>query len=133
MKASGLDKKELRNFGLLTGSITGILFGIVLPLLLSLNYPLWPWCIMAVLSGTALILPVVLSPVYNIWMKIGNVLSWINTRIILGIVFFAVFTPVALLLKILGKDPMRCKNDDKATSYRINSIVQNKHHMEKPF
>jgi len=127
------DKKELRNFGLVTGPITAVLFGVALPWLFSFNYPLWPWYIMVVLVGMALLTPLSLALVYLTWMKIGHVIGWINTRIILGIVFYVVFAPVALLLKILGKDAMRCKIDKQLKSYRIDSIEQNKNHMEKPF
>ena len=47
-------------------------------------------------------------------MKIGHVLGWINTRIILGMVSFIMFAPVALVLRLLGKDPMQRRLDTTA-------------------
>lgn len=39
-------------------------------------------------------------------MKFAHILGWVNTRIILTLVYFLVFTPVALIFKLIGKDPM---------------------------
>ena len=39
---------------------------------------------------------------------LGNILSWINSRLILGIVF-AILQPIALIMKIFGYDPLRKK------------------------
>jgi hypothetical protein len=71
--------------------------------------------------------------VFYLWMKLGQVLGWINTRIILGLVFFILFAPVALLLRILGKDPLHRKLDDKASTYRVDSEKLPRERMEKPF
>lgn len=39
-------------------------------------------------------------------MKFAHVLGWINTRIILSIVYFFIFTPLALIFRLMGKDPL---------------------------
>lgn len=39
-------------------------------------------------------------------MKFAHALGWVNTRIILSLVYFIIFTPMALFFKIIGKDPM---------------------------
>lgn len=41
---------------------------------------------------------------YALWMKFALVLSWVNTRLILFFLFYLVFTPIGLILKLLGKD-----------------------------
>jgi hypothetical protein len=66
-------------------------------------------------------------------MKIGHVLGWINTRIILGIVFFVLFTPLALLFRVFGRDPMERKLDGSMSSYRKPSHHLPRERMEKPF
>jgi len=66
-------------------------------------------------------------------MKIGLVLGWINTRIILGLVFFVIFAPVALLIKLLGKDMLKQRLDASATSYRVASEQTSRDRMEKPY
>jgi len=74
-----------------------------------------------------------LTPVYHLWMKIGHVLGWINTRIILGLVFFVIFAPVALVFKILRKDTLKQRLDASASSYRIASEQPPRDRMEKPY
>jgi len=48
---------------------------------------------------------------YRIWLKIGEVLGWIWTRILLTIIFFVVIGPISLLMKLFGKDPLKFKFD----------------------
>ena len=45
----------------------------------------------------ALVWPRSLTQVYRLWMTVGEVLGWINTRIILGVLFYLLFTPMGLL------------------------------------
>ena len=132
-KTPELSTQELRKFGFTTGAIVAILFGILLPWLFTHGYPYWPWILAGVLGLWALIAPATLKPVYNGWMKVGHVLGWINTRIILGLMFYTVFFVVGLVLKILGKDPMSRKIDKSAESYRVPSHAHNKDHVERPF
>ncbi len=128
-----LDEAGLRRFGLVTGSIVVGLFGIVLPWLFDFNYPKWAWYMGGGLAAVALVLPIALNPVYHGWMRFGAVLGWINTRIILGAVFYIVFTPVAVIMKIIGNDPMKREIDHDSRSYRKLSLNQPKEQMENPY
>ncbi len=67
-----LDKKGLREFGLLTGAIIALLFGLILPLLWGHNLPLVPWTIAGVLVSLAWFIPNSLSPIYQGWMRVRN-------------------------------------------------------------
>ena len=44
---------------------------------------------------------------YKVWMKIGYLLGWFNSRIILSIIFFLILQPIALIMKLTGYDPLR--------------------------
>ncbi len=129
-----LDKQGLRKFGFITGAIVVVLFGLLLPWLFGIKWPLWPWYLAGALWALAIVIPVALNPIYHVWMRFGLVLGWINTRIILGIVFYVVFTPFALILKLMGKDPMSRKYIENIKSYRV---LSNKHesreHMGRPY
>ena len=59
----------------------------------------------------------VLRPLYLAWMKFAIVLGWINTRLLLGIFFYLVLTPIGLVLKLSGKDLLDRKIDRQAVSY----------------
>lgn len=128
-----LSNQDLRKFGLLTGFIFSALFGVLLPWLFTHPTPYWPWILGSTLAVWALLHPRSLSPVYNLWMKIGHVLGWINTRIILAIMFYLLFLPIAIIMKIFGKDPLHKKLDRNLSSYRTETTPQPKEHIEKPF
>lgn len=129
-----LDKNGLRKFGLITGSIIVLLFAIFFPWVFDATaMPIWPWALAGLLWLPALVMPAVLRPVYTIWMKVGHVLGWVNTRIILGILFYAIILPMGLIMRLFGKDPMARKYDRSATSYRVKSISETKDRLEKPF
>lgn len=133
IESKKLDNKTLRDFGLITGSILVGLFGLLFPWIFEHNFPIWPWIIAAILWVWALLLPATLNPVYRGWMAIGHVLGWINTRIILAIMFYIIFLPVGLLLKILGKDPMARKLIKSQGTYRVIHPPHNKDHVERPY
>jgi hypothetical protein len=58
-----------------------------------------------VLAG--LILPAQLGPVYRAWMKLALAISKVTTPIFMGIIFFLVITPAALLARLFGHRPLR--------------------------
>jgi len=133
IESKKLDNKTLREFGLITGSILVGLFGLLLPWIFEHNFPKWPWIIAGILWVWALLLPATLNPVYRGWMAVGHVLGWINTRIILGIMFYIIFLPVGLLLKMFGKDPMARKIIKSQESYRVIHSIPKKNHVERPY
>lgn len=99
---AGLTAKEGREFGLLVGgaflAITGILYwrgkmGAV-PYVGGLGGLL-------VLGG--LVAPAALGPIYRLWMGLAVVLSKITTPIFMGVIYFLVFTPVAMGMRIFGR------------------------------
>ena len=128
-----LDNRGYRRFGLTTGAIVIALFGLLIPWIFNLNYPNWPWILGAVLAGWALLAPGTLQPVYTLWMKFGHVMNWINTRLILGILFYGIFLPIGAVMRLLGKDPMHRKLDNKLNSYRVESHQGHKDNVERPY
>ena len=127
------DKKSMRRFGLVSGTIVLGLFGLILPWLFGRSFPWWPWVVSCVVWGWALLHPGSLRLVYRIWMRIGMVLGWINTWLILGVVFFAVDLPMGLAMRIFGKDPMARRFDAKMGSYRVKSTNPPKDNITRPF
>jgi len=133
IKGDRPDKKELRKFGLVAGAITAALFGLLLPWLFDRAIPLWPWIVAGVLWLWGGLLPGSLLPVYRVWMGIGHVLGWINTRIILGVLFYILFLPTGLVMRMVSKDPMARKIDKSEKSYRLESDRPTKNHVERPY
>ena len=151
-------KKELRSFGLLMAIFIIIIFGFGLPLLFepefitAIDYwlreqlnqssidswfelyslPLWPWLLAIFFGFWALTWPIFLYPFFRFWMALGSILGWINTRIILGILFYFLFMPFGFLMRLCGYDPMFRKLTSQK-SYRQQSTVLEKNHMENPY
>ena len=127
------DRKTLVQFGLLTGGLIAVLFGLLFPWLWGRRFPVWPWAAAAVLVVSALGVPAALSPVYRAWMAVGSALGWINTRILLGAVFFLVVTPIGAVMRLTGRDPLRRKFEPRGGTYRIPSARTPRERMEVPF
>jgi len=125
--------QELRKFGLVTGAIVAVLFGLLLPWIFDYPWPLWPWIVSGVFWLWGLLHADSLFTSYRIWLKFGHIAGWINTRIILGIMFYIIFFPAGILMRLLGKDPMSRKLDSSANSYRITSEHMDKDHFERPY
>ena len=128
-----LDREGLRHFGLTTGGIVALLFGLVLPWLFDLDYPRWPWIVGGVLIAWGLIHPPSLKPVYYWWMRFGVLLSRVTTPLVLGVVFYVMITPLSLVMRVFGREGMHSKPGPDRSSYRILSERPPTSKMERPF
>ena len=103
----------------------GILFFIVFsiiglyPLLTVSSVRIWSLVIAIIFLVIAFAKPIILKPLNNAWIKLGEILGKIIAPIVMLIVFFAVVTPIGLLLKIFGKDILGLKFSKKIKSYWI--------------
>jgi len=128
-----LDRKGLREFGLTTGAAVVVIFGIFFPWILDLGWPVWPWIIAVSLWVPALLRPLWLRRVYRAWMHFGVLASRVMTPLVLGIVFFAMISPMAMVRRIFGNDPMQRTLDPDQKSYRIQSAKKPRENLERPF
>ena len=126
-------RKELRSFGLIMSLMICLIFGLFLPWAFSWSQPIWPWIVAGSLTLVALLAPGLLEIPFGVWMKVGHVLGWINTRIILTIVFYLLITPMGLMARLFGYDPLRLKRNQSLQSYRVKSSPPEKGSMENPY
>jgi hypothetical protein len=130
--ASG-ERKTLKDFGFLAGALFVSIFGLLMPVLKSRPFELWPWVVAVILWIPALFFPFALGPVYFLWMKIGLVLGWVNTRIILTVIFFLIFFPAAIVMRILSRDLLNRKFKPEAKTYAKTRKPIEPKKMEVPF
>lgn len=112
-----LDSGGYRKFGLTFAAIILFLFGFLLPWLFSNVWPIWPWFFALATTGIALLRPNLLQYLYRTWMVFGHYMGLINSKIILGLLFGVIITPVAITFKLLKKDPMNRKSDTQLKTY----------------
>ena len=126
-------KKELREFGLVVGTVFGILGALfwwrgkhIYPYLLFIS-------VFLVFFGLAL--PAVLKPIQKIWMGIALIIGYFMTRIILGVLFYLVITPLGIVCRVLNQDLFNLKIDKTKNSYwQYRDISEfNKERYEKQF
>jgi hypothetical protein len=58
-----------------------------------------------------------LLPLNKLWMRFGLLLGMIVSPIVLGIIFFGLFTPIAMLMRVIGRDELRLKFTQKASHW----------------
>ena len=80
-----------------------------------------PWLVGAavILAGIALVAPRILAWPNWLWQKLALALHAVVSPVVLAIMFFAVLTPMAAIMRLAGKDPMRRRRDPTAPSYWI--------------
>jgi hypothetical protein len=125
--------RELHDFGLISGGLFALLFGLFFPWLRSHYFPLWPWILCAALAGSALLRPQLLKYVFAGWNRLGLVLGWINSRIVLTVTFYLIIVPIGLLVRLIGRDPMARAFDPGLASYRVPSFKAPVENMERLF
>ena len=123
--------KQHRSFGLMVGGIF-VAIGFW-PLVHQEGIRLWAVILGSLLMVLALLIPGRLGPIYKAWMTAGHVLGWINTRIILGIIYYGLLTPMGLVMRLAGKDAMRRRYDDTANTYRVLRRPRPSSHMLRQF
>jgi hypothetical protein len=89
-----------------------------------------PGAILLLMGG---VMPTALAPVYRGWMLLAEGLGWVNTRVILGVVFYTVFTPVGLVMRLFQRDPLRRRYEPLAPTYRVMRSARRSDHMRHQF
>jgi hypothetical protein len=102
MDKLSLDKITLKKFSI-TLFITLLIIGTLLLLKHKYGY-IWFYSLGILFFLLGLFTPFLLKPVHIIWMRLVSILGWINTRILLSIIFYLIFTPIGLAMKLFGVD-----------------------------
>ena len=113
----------------------GIVFFVVFviislwPLLNSNEIRIWALIISIIFLILGVINSKILTPLNKLWFKFGIFLGNIISPIVMGIIYFAVVTPIALLLKVINKDVLSLKKTKQASYWKnkekYNSSMKN--------
>jgi Saxitoxin biosynthesis operon protein SxtJ len=77
--------------------------------------------VLAILSVTigpvGLANPAVIRPVYVCWMHVAYPIGWIVSRLVLGLLFYGLFTPIGLVFRVIGRDELKVKPRSGVETY----------------
>jgi len=106
-----------RSFGLV---FAGVFFLIAAwPLWYGATPRWWAAGVAATFAVIAMMKPTLLASLNRLWIKLGLLLGKVVSPVALGVLFFGVFFPIGIVMRIAGKDPLRLKRDANAASYWI--------------
>lgn len=109
-------EKELRRYGLMMAGVLSFFVALFL-------YKAWHTAAMALVVWVLFFLtlglfaPTRLEPVYRAWMKFAEVVGSFNFKLILGLMYFVVFTPVRIVASLFREDPLIRKIEPEKKSY----------------
>ena len=107
-----------RAFGFVFATVFALIGA--LPLLSGDGVRAWSLAVAAAFLAVALALPSVLTGLNRLWLRFGLLLHRIVSPVVLGVMFFLVVTPTGFLMRLLGKDPLRLRYEEKASTYWID-------------
>ena len=112
-------RKDLKNFGVTIGSIL-LMIGAFLFVREKDSF-IYFSSIGSILIILGAITPVILKPIYKIWMAFAVVIGWIMTRIILSVLFFSIITIIGIFTRLIGKDFLNLKSKNKESYWNIRN------------
>ena len=125
------EKRDIRIVFLIFSAIFGIL-----------AWRHYPSTLSYVLAGLVLILlpiiafsPIILRPVFRLWLKVAHAVGWFNTQVLLSVVFILIFIPTGLIMRLFRKDPMKRKILDEETYWEPYELagLKDRNRYERQF
>ena len=126
-------KEDLRSFGVIIGIILLLVAGFLFYKEKE-SFQIFLY-IAGAFIGFGSIIPIILKPIYIVWMVFAVILGWFMTRVILSLLFYAIITPIGLVLRIFGKDFLELKKQVVQGSYwnQRDSDLEKNQNYEKQF
>ena len=118
-------------------------FGFVVATVLA-GFGVWPvlgggpprWTLLALAGASALVAiarPRWLARPNSAWMALGRLLHRVTSPIVIAVIYFGVITPTGLVMRALGKDPLRLRRDPDAETYWLPRAPSEDRSMERQF
>ena len=110
-----ITKEEIRKFGIVIGIIL-LIIGVILLWKRNIYYPILMIIGIFLFVG-GLSIPIILKPIYIIWMIFATIMGWLMTRFILSLLFYGLITPISLIPRLMGKKFIYLRWDKINNSY----------------
>ena len=87
---------------------------------------------LALIVGLLSFIPPIGNRIVWGWYKLAEGLGWFNSRVLLSLVYYLIVTPIALLFRLFGNDPLLLK-DTKGSMYQFRDHTYSKEDLENPW
>ena len=124
MNKHKIDIGSNKSFGLVFSAFFFIIS--LFPLFEDGNIKIWAIILAIIFLILGLLNSSILSPLNKIWFKFGILLGSFVSPIVMGIVFFAIVTPTSLIMKMLGKNLLGLKRNNKKSYWIERSSIKSK-------
>lgn len=90
----------------------------------------WLWLGFGI-GVVSLIIPVVGNLIVKSWFRLGGGLGWINSSVLLAVIFYGLLTPIALLYRWIKKDELKLRKNELASMFETRNKKFTKADLEK--
>ena len=112
--------RQLRQFGAVWLAMALVLIGgLVYYHTGSLAAALWLWLPAGAVSVAGLLRPQWMRPLYVGWICAAYPIGWTVSHLVMVVVYFAVVTPIGVIMRLLGRDPLQRRFDSTSSSYWV--------------
>lgn len=94
-------------------------------------YPIVLFALSVLFCLTAIFKEKALTPLNKLWMQLGFLLGRVVSPIVLGLIFYGLFTPLGTLLKLFGRDELRLKLCSYRSHWKKRDITQEQTNISK--
>ena len=119
---NNIKKSDLRTFSLIWSGLFSILS--FYPYFFGSGINLYFFSLALIFISIAQIKPELMKGIYKLWVKFGNSMGNVISKVVMIVLFFLLFTPVSFALKILRKDLLKKKMGKHLDTYWIERKIQ---------
>ena len=103
------------------GIVFAVVFAVVAawPLLSGMPPRWWALAVAVLFVSAGYLFPIVLKPLNIVWFKIGMLMYKVVNPLTMAMLYVTTIIPIGLIMRAVGKDPLRLKMDRSASSYWI--------------
>lgn len=93
------------------------------------------WAISSAIGFLAIVMPPIARPFYLIWMFIALVMGSVMSRIVMGVIFYFVLSPVAIVFKLMKRDAINRRKPEvpRETYWSEHPVIDDKKYYEHLF
>ena len=112
-------RRELLVFGSLFALFFGLIGGLIWWKFEAPTAAYVVWSIAAAITIVFYALPPIRKPIYLAWIHLAVPIGWVISHVAMALIYYLVFTPIGLIMRLFGRDPMERRFDRSAASYWV--------------